>query len=114
MWLSNTRKTVKYFVSALDFEAEALIQEATFNLAVTESKASLCDSWLAHKASTEEHMGRAHPILWHIPQWRKQQMAQVKVAFMKVKSCVSITPINEWCVNQRLHLWQDCSLPMIY
>ncbi|VDM32366.1 unnamed protein product [Hydatigera taeniaeformis] len=63
--------------------SEALIQEATFSLAVMESKASLCDSWLAHKAATEELMERTHPILWGIPQWKKEQMAKVKAAFMK-------------------------------
>lgn len=76
--------------------AEALIQEATFSLAVMESKASLCDSWLAHKAATEELMERTHPILWGITQWRKEQMAKVKAAFMKVTACPHFTSYHQW------------------
>ncbi|KAM3175987.1 hypothetical protein ACTXT7_007416 [Hymenolepis weldensis] len=64
--------------------AEALIQEATFSLAVTESKADLCDSWLAHKVTTEARLQRDHPILWGIFHWRKQQLAKIKEAFMQV------------------------------
>ncbi|VDD79747.1 unnamed protein product [Mesocestoides corti] len=62
---------------------EALIQQATFSLAVAESKASLSASWLAHKAAAELRMKKTHPILWSIPQWRKQHMVKAKTAFMK-------------------------------
>ncbi|VDN95893.1 unnamed protein product [Rodentolepis nana] len=64
--------------------AEALIQEATFSLAVTESKADLCDSWLAHEVTTEARLQRDHPILWCILPWRKQQLSKIKEAFMQV------------------------------
>nr|CDS26534.1 conserved hypothetical protein [Hymenolepis microstoma] len=63
--------------------AEALIQEATFSLAVTESKADLCDSWLAHEATAEARLQRDHPILWSILSWRKQQLSKIKEAFMQ-------------------------------
>ncbi|KAL5106410.1 hypothetical protein TcWFU_008879 [Taenia crassiceps] len=83
--------------------AEALIQEATFSLAVMESKASLCDSWLAHKAATEELMERAHPILWGITRWRKEQMAKVKAAFMKAHRFDVHRSVIEKCKELGLH-----------
>ncbi|KAH9281845.1 hypothetical protein ECG_05589 [Echinococcus granulosus] len=83
--------------------AQALIQEATFSLAVMESKASLCDSWLAHKATTEELMKRTHPILWGIPQWRKEQMAKAKTAFMRAHRFDVHRSVIEKCKQLGLH-----------
>ncbi|VDK33905.1 unnamed protein product [Taenia asiatica] len=84
-------------------KAEALIQEATFSLAVMESKASLCDSWLAHKTATEELMERTHPILWGIIKWRKKQMAKVKAAFMKAHRFDVHRSVIEKCKELGLH-----------
>ncbi len=71
-------------MNSFPFSAEALIEQATFSLTVMEAKAALSDAWLAHKQTTEEKMQKASPALWSIPQWRKQQIASLKAAFMKV------------------------------
>uniref|UniRef100_A0A5K4F0H3 Zn_dep_PLPC domain-containing protein n=1 Tax=Schistosoma mansoni TaxID=6183 RepID=A0A5K4F0H3_SCHMA len=63
--------------------AEPLIQEAKFNLIVTEAKELFMQNWLSYCQSYERNLKLNNPVLFNIPKWRSKQWYYAKAEYLQ-------------------------------
>ncbi|VDQ03854.1 unnamed protein product [Trichobilharzia regenti] len=68
------------------YEAEVLIQEASFKLILEEAKEIFLQNWLSYRQSFDQSLRLNNPILFNTPRWRARKWYRARQEYLQVVS----------------------------